>query len=146
MIKDGLTIWEQELNMSIGEKGICVRILEKEFRIACPVSQEQALRDAAQYLDKQMKLIQKSGRVIGMERIAVMAALNITNELLALKNTAFEPDEAFSERLKLLQDKIDNVLAKEVNAKEPVVEVSSQVTYSQKEMAEVEMDMLEEIV
>ncbi|MBS0287204.1 MAG: cell division protein ZapA [Proteobacteria bacterium] len=107
--------------MSIGEKGICVRILEKEFRVACPKSQEQALRDAAQYLDKQMKLIRQSGRVIGIERIAVMAALNIANELLSLKNTAFEPDEAFSERLKVLQDKIDNVLAREHTPRETVV-------------------------
>ncbi len=132
--------------MSIGEKGICVRILEKEFRIACPASQEQALRDAAQYLDKQMRLIRQSGRVIGMERIAVMAALNIANELLALKNTAFEPDEAFSERLKLLQDKIDNVLAKETNARESLLEQRSHLSYSQKEMAELEVDTLEETV
>jgi cell division protein ZapA len=78
--------------MSIGENGICVRILEKEFRVACSESQELALRDAAQYLDKQMRLIRQSGRVIGLERIAVMAALNITNELLTLKKTAFEPE------------------------------------------------------
>lgn len=132
--------------MSIGEKGICVRILEKEFRIACPVSQEQALRDAAQYLDKQMRLIRQSGRVIGMERIAVMAALNIANELLALKNTAYEPDEAFSERLKLLQDKIDSALARETNARETLFEQRSQLSYSQKEMAELEVDALEETV
>lgn len=99
--------------MSVGENGICVRILEKEFRVACSESQEVALRDAAQYLDKQMRLIRQSGRVIGLERIAVMAALNIANELLTLKKTAFEPDEAFSERLRLLQEKIDNALAKE---------------------------------
>lgn len=132
--------------MSIGEKGICVRILEKEFRIACPVSQEQALRDAAQYLDKQMRLIRQSGRVIGMERIAVMAALNIANELLALKNTAYEPDEAFSERLKLLQDKIDSALARETNTRETLFEQRSQLSYSQKEMAELEVDTLEETV
>lgn len=99
--------------MSIGENGICVRILEKEFRVACSESQESALRDAAQYLDKQMRSIRQTGRVIGLERIAVMAALNIANELLTLKKTAFEPDEAFSERLRLLQEKIDSVLAKE---------------------------------
>ncbi|MBI2791460.1 MAG: cell division protein ZapA [Gammaproteobacteria bacterium] len=104
--------------MSIGENGFCVRILEKEFRVACPKNQEVALREAAQYLDKQMRLIRQSGRVIGLERIAVMAALNISNELLSLKNTAFEPDEAFAERLKLLQEKIDNVLARESLSKE----------------------------
>lgn len=97
--------------MSVGENGICVRILEKEFRVACSESQESVLREAAQYLDKQMRTIRQTGRVIGLERIAVMAALNIANELLTLKKTAFEPDEAFSERLRLLQEKIDSVLA-----------------------------------
>jgi cell division protein ZapA len=99
--------------MSIGDQGICVRILEKEFRIACSKGQEKALRDAAQYLDKQMRQIRQAGRVIGIERIAVMAALNITNELLVLKSTPSEPDAAFSDRLKVLQEKIDSVLAQE---------------------------------
>ena len=94
----------------MSDNGVCVRILEKDFRIACPKSQEQALRDAALYLDKQMRHIRQTGRVIGIDRIAVMAALNITNELLTLKNAAFEPDEAFSERLKMIQEKIDVVL------------------------------------
>lgn len=97
--------------MSIGEKGICVRILEKEFRIACPKSQEQALRDAALYLDKQMRIIRQGGRVIGLERIAVMAALNIAHELLLLKSAPVQTGDAFSERLKVLQDKIDGVLS-----------------------------------
>jgi cell division protein ZapA len=97
--------------MSTGSKGICVRILEKEFRVACSQEQEHALRDAAQYLDKQMRQIRQTGRVIGVERIAVMAALNITNELLTLKNTPCDHGELFSERLKTLQERIDGVLA-----------------------------------
>lgn len=97
--------------MSMGEKGICVRILEKEFRVGCEASQETALRDAAQYLDKQMRLIRQTGRVIGMERIAVMAALNIANELLKLKNDPTASGEIFFERIKVLQEKIDGALA-----------------------------------
>ncbi|MBS0290403.1 MAG: cell division protein ZapA [Proteobacteria bacterium] len=100
--------------MSNGDKGICVRILEKEFRVACAKNQEQALFDAAVYLDKQMRMIRHSGKVIGLERIAVIAALNIAHELLTLKNSVIEPEQAFSERLKVLQDKIDSVLAKEL--------------------------------
>jgi len=96
--------------MAIGDKGICVRILEKEFRVACPQAQEAALREAAFFLDKQMRTIRQSGKVIGIERIAVMAALNIANELLSLKKTG-EPSQALTERLKLLQEKIDGALA-----------------------------------
>lgn len=97
--------------MSIGEKGICVRILEKELRIACPPNQESALRDAAQYLDGQMRKIRQTGRVIGLDRIAMMAALNITNELLTMRNRLSPAEENFLERIKELQDKIDTVLA-----------------------------------
>jgi cell division protein ZapA len=104
--------------MSIGEKGICVRILEKEFRIACAKNQEQALRDAAQYLDKQMRLIRQGGRVIGLERIAVMAAMNIAHELLSLKNASPQVGDAFSERLKVLQEKIDGALSQTPSASE----------------------------
>lgn len=99
------------LAMSIGEKGICVRILEKEFRVACAKDQESALRDAALYLDKQMRVIRNTGRIIGLERIAVMAALNITNELLKLKNNPSATGEIFFERIKVLQEKIDSALA-----------------------------------
>lgn len=97
--------------MSIGEKGFCVRILEKEFLVSCSKTQEQALREAALYLDKQMRQIRGTGRVVGLERIAVMAALNIANELLTLRSTQHEPAEIFSERLRVLQEKIDGVLA-----------------------------------
>ena len=96
--------------MSTSTKGICVRILEKEFRVACAKNQELALKEAAQYLDKQMRQIRQAGRVIGIERIAVMAALNITNELLTLRNSPTDPGELFSERLKTLQERIDGVL------------------------------------
>ncbi|MFI4937090.1 MAG: cell division protein ZapA [Candidatus Berkiellales bacterium] len=96
--------------MSIGEKGICVRILEKEYRVSCTKHQEAALSDAAQYLDEQMQFIRKTGRVIGAERIAVMAALNIAHELLKLKSKHVVAEEEFSERIKVLQDKIDHVI------------------------------------
>lgn len=135
--------------MSMGENSFCVRILEKEFRVACTKNQEQALREAAQYLDKQMRLIRQSGRVIGIERIAVMAALNITNELLNLKNTSFEPNEAFSERLKLLQEKIDNVLARESLPKESAINSSrgeSKDNFSFDMMKEAELEAMEETV
>ena len=103
--------------MSIGEKGVCVRILEKELRIGCAPSQETALREAALYLDKHMRKIRQTGKVVGIERIAMMAALNIANELLSLKNTPPKIDNDMSDRLKVLQDKIDGVLAQHHQAR-----------------------------
>lgn len=92
------------------EKGVCVRILDKDFRVACAQEQRQALFDAAQYLDAQMRKIRKTGRVIGLERIAVMAALNITAQLLQSQQNPDDSMQQYSERLKSMQDKIDEAL------------------------------------
>lgn len=96
--------------MTMAEQGVCVRILDKEFRIACPPDQETALREAARYLDQQMRRVRQTGKVVGLDRIATMAALNITNELLISKKKPAEMEEAISARLQMLQDKIDGVL------------------------------------
>ncbi len=61
---------------------VSVKILDKEFQVACPSDQQQGLIQAAQHLDQQMREIRKTGKVIGLERIAVMAALNLSHELL----------------------------------------------------------------
>ena len=61
---------------------VTIKILEKEYNVACPEEQQAELMVSAKYLDKQMRNIRDSGKVIGMERIAVMAALNISYELL----------------------------------------------------------------
>ncbi|HCL38283.1 MAG TPA: cell division protein ZapA, partial [Marinobacter hydrocarbonoclasticus] len=59
-----------------------VRILDKEYLVACPQEEQEALLRAARHLDTKMREIRSSGKVFGTERIAVMAALNITHELL----------------------------------------------------------------
>jgi len=93
-----------------------VRILEKEFQVACASGQENALDAAARLLDEKMRVIRREGRVIGSERIAITAALNIANELLALKQGTKEDccgghvDADVTERLKALQTRIDGVL------------------------------------
>lgn len=61
---------------------VTVTILDKDYQVACPADQEAELVVSASYLDKQMRSIRENGKVIGHERIAVMAALNISHELL----------------------------------------------------------------
>lgn len=61
---------------------VTVNILDKDYQVACPEEQEADLVVSAKYLDKQMRSIRETGKVIGLERIAVMAALNISYELL----------------------------------------------------------------
>ncbi|CAK17938.1 cell division protein ZapA [Pseudomonas entomophila] len=61
---------------------VTVQILDKEYSIICPPEERNNLVGAARYLDGKMREIRSSGKVIGADRIAVMAALNITHELL----------------------------------------------------------------
>lgn len=65
-----------------------VSILGKEYQVACPAEQHAELLLSARYLDEQMRAIRATGKVIGLERIAVMAALNIAHELLRTRNAA----------------------------------------------------------
>ena len=69
--------------MSRDSKGIDINILGREFRVACPEDEQETLLSAATYLDKKMREIRDQGKVIGVERIAVMAALNLAYELLS---------------------------------------------------------------
>lgn len=89
--------------------GVSVTILGKEFAVACPEDERAALVAAAAYLDKKMREIHTSGKVIGTERTAIMAALNIAHELLALQREGGMPADV-NQKLRFLQSKIDAVL------------------------------------
>ncbi|EED31878.1 hypothetical protein NOR53_3324 [gamma proteobacterium NOR5-3] len=72
--------------MSANASTFSVTILEKEYQVACPKDQQAELLLSARHLDEQMRAIRATGKVIGLERIAVMAALNISHELLQARN------------------------------------------------------------
>lgn len=65
---------------------VSVTVLDKEFRIACPPQEKDALIRAARHLDGKMREIRHTGKVIGNDRVAVMAAINLTHELLQLRD------------------------------------------------------------
>lgn len=92
---------------------VAVRILDKDYQVACPEDQQAELIVSARYLDKQMRAIRDSGKVIGLERIAVMAALNISHQLLQASEQGAEGnsrDDADPAVLEGLQRKIDDAL------------------------------------
>jgi cell division protein ZapA len=91
------------------QEGATVSILGKQFSVACPDEERVALVAAAEYLDKKMRRIQDTGKVIGLERCAIMAALNISHELLDLRRNMGMPED-FENKLKSLQHKIDSAL------------------------------------
>ncbi len=67
---------------------VSIRILDKDYQVHCPPEQQEALLSAAHGLDLRMREIRRSGNVIGLERIAVMAALNLSYELMQAQHTA----------------------------------------------------------
>jgi cell division protein ZapA len=89
---------------------VSVRILDKEYQVSCPVSERTDLLDSAEMLNAKMREIRDSGRVVGLDRIAVMAALNMANDLLhaQAKDRLLEGD--LSARLKIISERVDNAL------------------------------------
>jgi cell division protein ZapA len=71
--------------MSAEAKGLQINIMGREFRVACPENEQKGLLDAVEYLNKKMQEVRDNGKVIGLERIAIMTALNIAHEFLSTR-------------------------------------------------------------
>ncbi|MBA1148437.1 cell division protein ZapA [Ectothiorhodospiraceae bacterium WFHF3C12] len=82
-----------------------VQILDREFLVSCPEEERPGLLESASYLNERMREIRDGGKVVGMDRIAVMAALNITHELLRARNSADSLSEV-RQRLEALDEKL----------------------------------------
>jgi len=93
----------------MSNKGVNISIMGREFSVACPEDEQESLLSAARYLDNNMKEIQKTGKIIGTERCAIMAALNITNDLLKLQNATSGQDKVEA-KINDLQSRIDDAL------------------------------------
>ncbi|TAK87972.1 MAG: cell division protein ZapA [Betaproteobacteria bacterium] len=92
-----------------------VTLLGRTYRVACEESEREALMQAVAYLDGKMNEIRKAGKVIGAERIAVMAALNVAHELLSLRlGSGFDVGQA-KRRISAIESKIDAAIAKQEN-------------------------------
>ncbi len=90
-------------------KGLDVSIMGREFRVACPEDEQDELLAAVNYLDRKMREIRDSGKVIGVERIAIMAALNIAHELLTTRTGGFDIGD-FKRRIGTMQEQLDVAL------------------------------------
>ena len=88
-----------------------IKILEKEYQISCPISERAALLSSAELLNSRMREIRDSGKVIGLDRIAVMAALNLANEVLRLRNHGQKVDHDFGGRVRALRERVESALA-----------------------------------
>ncbi|MFM9912648.1 MAG: cell division protein ZapA [Methylophilaceae bacterium] len=90
-------------------KNVDVSIMGREFRIACPEEEEEGLLEAVDFLDKRMGEIRDSGKLVGVERIAIMAALNITNELLNTRTGGVDIG-GLQRRIDSMQERLDQAL------------------------------------
>jgi len=89
---------------------VSVRILEKEYQVSCPANERTDLLDAAEALNAKMREIRDSGKVVGLDRIAVMAALNMANDLLHSQARDREIEDNYGNRLKIISDRVESVL------------------------------------
>jgi cell division protein ZapA len=90
-------------------KSLEVIISGRPFRVSCEEGEEGALLDAVAYLDRKMSEIRDSGKLVGMDRIAVMAALNIAHELLTVKSGGLEIGE-FKRRINTMKSSLEKAM------------------------------------
>ena len=101
--------------MAESQKTVEVNLLGRTYRVACDDREREALMQAVAYLDGKMNEIRKAGKVMGAERIAVMAALNVAHELLSVRlGGGFDMGRA-KRRLSELESQLDAAIAKQEN-------------------------------
>ena len=92
-------------------KTLTVQILDKDYCIACPADERANLENAARYLDGKMREIRSGGKVICADRIAVMAALNITHDLLHKQQRLDQEADSTRAKVRDLLERVDGALA-----------------------------------
>jgi cell division protein ZapA len=89
---------------------VTVRILEKEYHVACPANEKASLLASADLLNAKMREIRDAGKVVGLDRVAVMAALNLANELLESQGRGDELKDIVGLRIKSMRERLDDAL------------------------------------
>ena len=89
---------------------VSVRIMEKEYVVACPYDERSALLDAAEYLNGRMREIRDSGKVVGLDRIAVMVALNMAHELLQMRGRDAKVESEAGGKVRTLRERVETAL------------------------------------
>lgn len=83
-----------------------VSILGKEYQVACPEEEKEALLASARMVHNNMEKIRASGKVVGLDRIAVMAALNIAHELITLQQDESQDLTKVNEKIHQLKERV----------------------------------------
>ncbi len=91
---------------------VSVRLLDREYQVACPAEERSDLLDSAEYLDAKMREVRDSGKVVGLDRIAVISALNLANELIKQRRTGSVVDSDLGGKLRTLRERVESALEK----------------------------------
>ena len=91
---------------------VSVRVLDREYQVACPAEERSDLLDSAEYLDARMREVRDTGNVVGLDRIAVISALNIANELIKMRRNGGALDGDLGARLRGLRERVESALEK----------------------------------
>ena len=97
--------------MTTETKTIEINILDKKFGVACKPGEENDLQDSAHLLDGKMREIRLGGKIVGIDRIAVMAALNIAHDLLMAQQELRQYNTGTEEQLLRINEKIEQALS-----------------------------------
>jgi cell division protein ZapA len=87
-----------------------VKILDKEYQISCKADEKADLLDSAELLNKKMREIQESGKVTGLDRIAVMAALNMAHDLIQSNGKGEVLETEAAGRLQAMRKRVETAL------------------------------------
>ncbi|MGD2112821.1 MAG: cell division protein ZapA [Gammaproteobacteria bacterium] len=93
-------------------EAVKITILDKEYIVACPPGEEEALQASAKHLSEKMREIRAGGKVVGIDRIAVMAGLNIAHDAIELGIDGTDVSRSVGARLNKLNSRIEETLTK----------------------------------
>ncbi|MBP6299530.1 MAG: cell division protein ZapA [Arenimonas sp.] len=88
---------------------ITVKVLDRDYTVGCPADQAESLQSAAKLLDKQMRDIQGASKTVSLERVAVLAGLNLAHDLHLLNATRKQSDAIIDRNLVEMNRKLDDL-------------------------------------
>lgn len=98
--------------MSSQSAPVTIRVLDKEYMVSCPPEERESLVESAKLLDRRMRETRDGGKVLGTERMAVMAALNIVHELLQTREEHQQREQMLGTEMHRLGEKIQSALGR----------------------------------
>jgi cell division protein ZapA len=97
--------------MSKDANAVKIMILDKEYLVSCPDDEKEALDASVRHLSQKMSEIRSGGKVVGIDRIAVMAGLNMAHEAIQSGTAISSAEDSTGDRLRELNTRIEDALA-----------------------------------